>query len=213
MIADVKQGDWQALPDSEVYFPFEQDPDYRHDPAAHFAMTLVLRASNAASLAPAIRARIASIDRNVAVPDIFVMSRVVRDITWQPRTSMALILFFACVAVLLAAVGIYAVMSFMVAGRTREIGVRMALGARRTDVLGMVLRQSLVPIAAGLAIGLVAAMALTRLMTSLLYGVTPTDPIVFGAVAAGLATVAIAASLIPARRAATVDPLVALRQD
>jgi predicted permease len=213
VVADVKQTSWTEAADSEIYLPYLQDADYRHNPASFLAMTLVVRAANAGALAPAIRERIAAIDRNISVPNVFVMDQVVRDVRWQPRTSMTLVVFFAGVAALLAALGIYAVVSFLVAGRTQEIAVRMALGARRMDVLAMVLRQAMRPIAAGLGAGLAAALALTRLMSSMLYEVRPTDPLVFTAVAAGLTLVGLSASLIPARRAATLDPLAALRNE
>ncbi len=213
VIADVKQTEWKAAAEPEIYLPFAQDAQYRHNPQAFLTMTLVLRAPNSPAIAGAIRERIAQIDRNVSVPDVLRMDQVVRDVTWQPRTSMVLILFFAGVALLLAAVGIYAVVSFIVTGRTQEIGLRMALGARRMDVLLMVIGQALPPVAAGIGLGLGGALAITRLMSSMLFGVRPTDPFVFGAVAIGLAAVAFAASAIPARRAAAMDPLVALRHE
>lgn len=213
VIADVKQLDWKQPADPEIYYPFAQDPLYRREPASFATMTFVVRAQHASGLAPAIRERIGSIDRNISVPNILQMDRVIQDVTWQPRTSMTLVLFFAGLALLLAAVGIYAVVSFIVSGRTQEIGVRMALGARRLDVLLMVVKQSMPPVAVGLAIGLTAAIALTRLMSSMLFGVQPTDPFVFGGVALGLALIAIVASLIPASRAARLDPLVALRHE
>jgi predicted permease len=213
VVADVRQTSSTEAADSEIYIPYLQDADYRHNPASFLTMTLVLRAANAAAVAPAIRERIAAIDRNISVPNVFVMDQVVRDVTWQPRTSMTLVAFFAGVAALLAALGIYAVVSSLVAGRTQEIGVRMALGARRVDVLAMVLRQAMRPVAAGLGAGLAAALALTRLMSSMLYEVRATDPVIFTAVAAGLTMVALTASLVPARRAATLDPLAALRDE
>ncbi len=213
VVEDVKQRSWAETADDEIYIPYLQDPDYRHDPASFLTMTLVLRASNPASLGPAIRQRIAAIDRNISISNIFVMDQVVRDVTWQPRTSMTLVVFFAAVAAVLAALGVYAVVSFMVSGRTQEIGVRMALGARRVDVLAMILRQALSPIGAGLAAGFTAALVLTRLMSSMLYGVRPTDPIILSGVAVGLTVAAVLASLIPARRAATLDPIAALRHD
>jgi ABC-type antimicrobial peptide transport system permease subunit len=117
------------------------------------------------------------------------------------------------VALFLGAVGIYGVISYVVAQRTREIGVRMAMGAETADVSRMVLRQAMVLAGGGVLVGLVAAAGLTRLMASLLYGVSPMDPLTFGAVALGLSAIAMVASYIPARRAAGVDPVVALRAE
>jgi predicted permease len=213
IVADVKQGEWKGAADPEIYFPFAQDASYRHNPMSFLTMTLVVRAKNGSGLAPALRDRIARIDRNISVPEIWRMEQVVRDVNWQPRTSMILFLFFSGLAVLLAVVGIYAVVSFIVTGRTQEIGVRMALGARRIDVVRMVIAQALRPVGAGILIGLAGAAAITRVMASMLYGVRPTDGFIFGAVAIGLTAVALAASAIPARRAATLDPLTALRHD
>lgn len=211
VVADVKQGAWQAPADDEIYVPFLQDPEYRDNPAAFLTLTLVARGRGAGPAGPAIRDRIAAIDRNISVPNVFVMEQVARDVTWQPRAAMAVMLFFGVFAAVLAAVGIYAVMSSMVAARTQEIGVRMALGAQRWNVFGLVLGDAAAPVAAGIGLGLTAAAALTRLMEAMLFGVAPLDLGVFAAGAAGIAAVAAAACLGPALRAAGLDPVRALR--
>jgi putative ABC transport system permease protein len=141
------------------------------------------------------------------------MPEVISDSTATRRFSAILLGSFALVALLLSGVGIYGVISYLIGQRTHEIGIRMALGAQQSKVLCQVLGEGLKLAITGAVVGLAAAFGLTRLMTSLLYGVSPTDPLTFTAVAALLITVALAACYIPARRAAAVDPMVALRHE
>ena len=131
----------------------------------------------------------------------------------QPRFNMMLLGTFAGVAMILAAIGIYGVIAYSVAQRTKEIGIRMALGAQRRDILRMILWQGLPIVGGGLAVGVAAALALTRLMSSLLYGVTANDLSIYAIVLAVLSVAALLATLFPARRAMNVDPMVALRYE
>jgi putative ABC transport system permease protein len=214
IIHDAKQWSWAARADEEMYIPFLQDADYLHNKAGFLSMTVVARTRGPVSaLAPVVRERIRAIDRNIPVAAMTSMEQVVSDAVWQPRMATSVLSGFAVLALVLSTTGIFAVMSYIVAGRTQEIGIRMALGARQADVLRMVLLQSLRPVALGVALGLCGALAFTRLMTTLLYQVSPTDPAVLIGVTLLLAAVAAFAGLLPARRAARIDPLIALRHE
>jgi putative ABC transport system permease protein len=212
VIKDVKQRNWAAPTAKEMYIPYLQDAAYLHDPMSFLSMTLVVRTATApAAVLPLIREQIRAIDRNVPIAAITPMEQVVSDAIWQPRLAMSLLSWLAGLALLLAAVGIYAVMSYIVSGRTQEIGIRIALGASQADVQLMVLAQSLRPVAAGVVLGLAGAFALTRLMSSLLFETSATDPGILIAVTILLVAAALLAGALPARKAARIDPLIALR--
>jgi putative ABC transport system permease protein len=177
-------------------------------------MTLVVRTKgDPASLAPVIESGIWQIDRNVTVSEVKTMNAVVEGASAEARFNMALLAVFATVATVLSAVGIFGVMSYAATRRRREIGIRLALGARPTEILQMITREGMVLAVCGTAAGIAGALALTRLMAKLLYGVPPVDPLTFIAVPLLLTTVALAACLVPAFRAARTSPMTALRQD
>lgn len=213
VIRDVIQNEWGAAAESEFYVPFLQDAGYLHG-AGFRTMTLVLRyRGSRTALAALIPPQVWSLDRNVAIPSIVALDDAVADSVWAQRAAMSLLTVFAAVSVLMAALGIYAVLSFLVRGRTQELGIRMALGAQPRQIVRLIVLEALPPVAIGAAAGLAAALLLARYVGTLLYGVKATDPLVFSAVTALIALVAIAASLMPARQATKVDPLTALRAD
>jgi putative ABC transport system permease protein len=156
---------------------------------------------------------VAGVDKDQPIFAIATMNKIVSDGVSAPRLTLVLLGLFSALALILAAIGIYGVISYSVAQRTHEIGVRMTLGAQRSDILRMVLGQGIKIALVGIVIGMVAAFALTRLMTGLLFSVSAGDPATFAAVAALLVLVAILACYIPARRAIRVDPMVALRYE
>jgi putative ABC transport system permease protein len=197
----------------QLYFPFEQIPDPILTELGA-GMNLVVRTTvSPLSMETGVRAAVAQIDGNQPVYDVKTMQQIVTDSIADRRFSMMLLGTFAALALLLASVGIYGVISYSVSQRTHEIGIRMALGAGRADVLKLVVGQGLTLVLVGLGFGLVAAFILTRLMASMLYGVRPTDLVTFGGVSLLLGLLALVASYIPARRASKVDPMVALRYE
>lgn len=175
-------------------------------------MNLVLRTfRNPAAVVPAVRKQVAALDRGVPVYQVATMDQLLSRSTSRQRFNLLLLTLFALLALILAGVGIFGLLAFQVSCRTREIGIRMALGARSTDILRQILWQGMKLVLIGLALGLATSLALTRLMASLLYRVSSTDALTFGAVTVLLTLVALAACYIPARRAIRVDPTAALR--
>ena len=215
VVKNAVRGEWTEPPDDEMYLPYLQSHDYLENPATHFSyMTLVIRSDgDPATLTPAIRGIVASLDKNVALAEVQTMDQVVASATAEPQFYVLVLGTLAAVALVLAAAGIYGVMSYSVSRRTQEIGIRMALGATRSDLIQLVVRQGTVLAAVGVVTGLVSAFAVTRLMSRLLYSVRSSDPLTFLTVAVLLSVVAVLASYIPARRAAKVDPMVALRYE
>jgi predicted permease len=197
----------------QVYLPFVQLPDQLM-PLVAGGMTMMVRTSvDPLSLAGAVRRRVSEQDSDQPVFDVQSMEKIISDSVAGRRFSMLLLGVFAGLALVLASVGIYGVISYTATQRTHEIGIRMALGAERADVLRMVVGHGLRLSLIGIGVGLAAALGLTRLMSSMLYGVRPTDIVTYAAVSLILAGVAVLASYVPARRATRVDPLVALRYE
>jgi putative ABC transport system permease protein len=215
VVRDIHQEDWTSEIDNEVYVPYLQNKDYlESDSFAMSYLTLVVRTrSDAAAFAPEIKSIVSALDKDVPVSEVQTMDDVVAMVNSQPRFLMVLIGSFALVALALAAVGIYAVMSYSVSRRTNEIGIRMALGARQADVLKLVVSQGMTVALIGAGVGIAGALLLVRVMKSLLYGVQPTDPLTFLLVPAVLCGTALLATWLPARRAAKVDPMRALRYE
>ncbi len=208
LVADSKQDSLDSKVGPEVFLPYAQVP------FASFLVTFVIRtASNPTDVAAAVRRAIWEVDQDQPVIQVRTMQNVVEESLWRQHLSASMLGIFAAFAVLLAAVGIYGVFSYSVAQRTHEIGIRTALGASRGDILRMVVREGLLLTATGVGAGIVAALALTRLLASLLYGVRPRDPITFVALSLLLTAVAVLASYFPARRATKVDPIEALRYE
>jgi putative ABC transport system permease protein len=203
VVADVKQYGLDAAPKPAIYVPVAQWPTS--------AMTLVVKTRTAPeSSIVSIRREIRIVDPDQAVFSIRTMEQLLAESISLRRFSMILLGVFAALALLLAAIGIYGVIAQSVAQRTREIGIRMALGAQSGDVLRMVVRQGMTLTLLGVGAGLIGAYALTKLIAKLLFGVAPNDPVTFGAIALLLLSVSLLACYLPARRAAKLDPMIAL---
>jgi putative ABC transport system permease protein len=215
VVGDVKSdGLDQTRTASAVYLPMGQVSAVANETWRSYPMTIVVRtASNPTSLVSAVTSAIRETDRDVPVVDVRTMDELVKSSLSQERFSLLLLGAFALLAVLLAAVGIYSVLSYSVRRRVQEIGIRLALGARLSDVLRMIVVEGMKPTLLGVTIGIIGALALARVMSTLVYGVKPTDPITFLAVAVLLGIVALFATIVPAYRAAKVDPMVALRYE
>lgn len=206
VVADVRESQLDQLPAPTMYFSFLQ---YQPNDMVLVISTTV----PPQSITAAVRGAVHAVDVDQSVYDVKTMDNILAESLSSNRFSFWLLGTFALIALALAAAGIYGVMSYIVTQRTREVGIRMALGARQGAVLRLIVRHGMTLAVAGLAVGIVVALALTRVLASLLYGTTATDPTTFAGVVLLLAIVALIASYIPARRAAAVDPVIALRRE
>jgi putative ABC transport system permease protein len=206
VVGEIRDFGLTAEQKPEVYVPFAQVP-------SHLICVAIHTATQPMSLAAAAQHSVWAVDKEQAVSFVMSMQQLASESLAPQRTSMILIVIFAGLALMLATIGIYGVISYSARQRTREIGIRIALGAGPRVVLRLVMREGLALTAAGLAIGLAGAFALTRFLSSVLFGVRPGDPATFAMVAVILAGVTLLATYIPARRAMRVDPMVALRHE
>lgn len=207
IVGDVRHESPDSETRPEMYVPFAQTP------YAETRSTIVVRtAINVASVTPALRQAVSATDRALPVDRVATMDQLVSSSVAQPRFRTILLAVFSILALAMASIGIYGVMNYLVIQRTREFGIRLAVGATEQDVLRLVLGRATVLIATGLVVGLVGSVALARFIASLLYGVSANDPLTFVVVPL-LSSVALAASYIPARRATRTDPIIALRYE
>ena len=215
VVKDIKQDSWIDAPSNELYLPFQQSGGFFAGTARQFtSMTIVVRTTvEPQSLAATAQETVRAFDHNVPISNVVSMEQVIADALWQPRFNLQLIGLFAGVALVLAAIGLYGVMSYAVAQRTHEVGLRMALGAQRRDVIELMVGQGMKLALLGVTLGLVVSLGLTRLMTNLLFGVSATDLTTFAVIAVLLILVALLACWLPARRATRVDPMIALRYE
>ncbi|MDQ2918924.1 MAG: ABC transporter permease [Verrucomicrobiota bacterium] len=207
VIGNIRHVALDSAPRAELYQPLGQGKW----PRMFIAVRSV--AGNPLALLPAVQNAVWSVDRNVALGNVRTMEDTIARTLLKRKFTMTLLTIFAGIAIALASIGLYGVMSYSVSQRTREIGIRMALGAQRGDVLRLVVRQGMLMTAIGVGLGLLGSFGLTRLISSLLFGVSATDIGTFGAVSTLLLVIALVACWLPARRASGVDPMVALRTE
>lgn len=210
VVKNARQGDWTSPLNDEVYLPYLQQAQAM----GLDSLTFVVRThTDPGRMIQGVQRSIGEIDRGLPISQTMPMEQVIANHLWRSRLSLLLLGLFAAIALMLAAVGIYGVISYSVRRRTQEIGIRMALGAKRSDVLMLAMRQGMLPVIVGTGLGLVAAVGVSRWAASLLYGVRATDPVTFLGVTVLLVGVAALANYLPASGAARVDPLLALKHE
>jgi putative ABC transport system permease protein len=206
LVADMKALGLTAEPRTEMFLPLGQD-------TFRVGFVVVRTNAGAEAMVPSLRAAVLTIDKNIAIFNVKTAEKLVSDSIAQPRFNMVLLGIFAGLALILASVGIYGVMSYFVTQRTQELGVRIALGAQRRDIFSLVLKQGIILALIGVGIGLAGAIGLSKALASVLYGVSATDPVTFISVAVIMVAVALLACFFPARKATKVDPLTAMRYE
>jgi hypothetical protein len=209
VVEDMHQFGLDREPGRQVFIDFRQAPS----PGRNGLFIAVRADESSSDLASNVRNAARGLDTLATVDSVATMEQLLANAKSRPRFYTVLLAVFAVVAVVLALIGLYGVMSYTVAQRTREIGIYMALGAQRSEVMTSVLGQSAILIVIGVGMGLVAAAGLTRYLEGMLFGLTPLDPVTFAAASALFVVVALIASFVPARRATRVDPLIALRAE
>lgn len=206
VVGDIKEWDLTTEPLYYIYVPYLLER-----PIA--PMTLVARTSgDPTALAPSVRNQVFAVDKDQPVFNITTLEKMSSDARWPQRMNMAQLIVFSVIALVMAASGIYGLLSYSVNQRTFELGLRMALGAQRSQIVGLIIRQGMKLVLIGSAIGLVAAFAFTRVLSSLLIGVSTTDPVIYLAAPAIIAVTSLLACLLPAIRATRVSPIVAVRE-
>ena len=203
---DAKYNTLGEEPTPYMYLPLIQTPSP--------ALTLFFRSSaDPRVVLASVRERVQALDRNLPLTNVWPIGEVITQALWGAKFAAGLLSIFAALAMVLAAIGVYGVVAYSVGKRVREIGIRMALGARRQDILAMIVRQSSASLLIGLAVGLIAALALSRTITALLYGASSASALPFVLLPVILALVGLIATYIPARRATAINPIIALRQE
>jgi putative ABC transport system permease protein len=216
VVGDVRHNRYDREAQPQMYVPYVQHPVVSQAKWAEsrLLMTFVVRSTlDPLPLVPTLRAAVAEVDRNLPIFDIKTLDQYVAEQLWQPQQTMILFAIFAVVALILAMTGVYGIMAYAIRQRTHEIGIRMALGASRRDVLRLVIARGLLLVALGVVLGVAGSFALARFLGSLLWGVTSTDPLTYVVVIMLLVTIAMLACYLPARRALDIGPAIALRDE